>query len=227
MVLALIGCGGQGGAGATGGAGGAVATGGRGGVAGGSGGQGAVGGDHGAGGNTGSLPTCAITTRPADPSGASISSQGGTCNTIVITTNGIVSEMVGGTDGGLVLDGGATVTPAGGTIRDGDYDLVRWQNLAGGGLTYRTIRVFDGGAYIEWAFHQMEAGYDGGFQNLKFDTTATIAGAKMTYAFPCGRDVGIFDFDYTASGDDLLLFDTRGTGGSIDSVDTYQRTCAR
>jgi hypothetical protein len=219
--LALLGCGGQGAVGGTGGgAGTAAATGGSGGTAG-SGGRGAT------GGNTGTLPACAIATQPSDPAGASVSSLSETCNTIVITTNGIVAEAVGSTDGGLVLDGGATLTPAGGTIQNGDYDLIVWQNIGGGGLTYRTLRVFGGGTYIEWAFHQMDTTYDGGFRNLKFNTTAAIAGDTMTYTYPCGGDVGIHDFDYTASGNDLLLFDTRGYNGSIDSADTYRRTCAR
>jgi len=127
-----------------------------------------------------------------------------------------------------VLDGGVKVTPAGGTIQDGDYDLIRWQNLNGGGLTYRTLRVFDGGTYIEWAFHQMDATYDGGFQNLKFNTTPTTTGHTMTYAYSCGSDVGIRGFEYTADGNDLLLFDTSaGYQGAVDSVDTYRRTCGR
>ena len=218
LLLAVVGCGGQGAAGGTGGgAGTAAATGGSGGTA----------GSNASGGNSGNLPACAITTRPSDPTGGNVSSLSGTCNTIVVSTNGVVAETVGSTDGGIVLNGGATVTPAGGTIQDGDYDMIRWQNLGGGGLTYRTIRVFDGGAYIEWAFHQMDATYDGGFLNLKFDTTTTIAGDTMTYTYPCGGDVGIRDFNYTAADNALLLFDTEGVGGSVDSVDTYQRTCAR
>jgi hypothetical protein len=213
--MALVGCGGQSAAtGSGGGAGTSTATGGSGGAAGGKGG--------------GALPACAIATRPSDPAGSTISSLSGTCNTIDVTTNGVVAEQVGGTDAGIVLDSGATVTPAGGTIQDGDYDMIRWQNTGGEGLTYRTIRVFDGGTSIEWAFHQMNADYDGGFQNLKFDTTSTPTGSSMTYTYLCGIDVGIRDFDYTAAGDDLLLlFDTAGHYGSIDSVDTYRRTCAR
>ena len=224
LWLALVGCGGQAASSGTGGgAGTAAAMGGSGGTAGRTGAGG-----NASGGNSGNLPACAITTRPSDPSGSTISALSGTCNTIVVTTNGVVAEQVGGTDGGLVLDGGATLRPSGGTIQDGDYDLIRWQNLSGGGLTYRSLRVFDGGTSIEWAFHQMDATYDGGYQNLKFDTTATLAGNTMTYSYLCGVDVGIPDFDYTAAGDDLLLlFDTRGNHDELDSVDTYRRTCAR
>ena len=192
-------------------------------------GQGGRGGGSGeaGGGSAGSLPACPITAQPNDPIGAYISALSGTCNTIVVSTNGVVAELVGGTDAGIVLDGGASVTPAGGAIQDGDYQLICWQNIGGQGLSYRTLRVFAGGAYIEWDFHQMNADYDGGFQNLKFNTTATIVGDTMTYTYPCGGDVGIHDFEYTAEGNDLLLFDTRGSDDSVDSMDTYQRTCSR
>jgi hypothetical protein len=226
ILVAMVGCGGHGTSGGNGGgAGTAVAASGSGGAVG-VGGGGA--GHEATGGNTGGLPACALTTRPQDPTDASVSALSGTCNTIVITTNGVAGELVGSTDGGVVLDGGATVTPAGGTIQDGDYDLIRWQNLGGGGLTYRTLRVFDGGTYIEWAFHQMDATYDGGFQNLKFNTTPTTTGHTMTYSYSCGGDVGIHSFEYTADGNDLLLFDTGGRDqGAVDSLDTYRRTCGR
>ena len=219
LLLALVGCGGQGGASGSGGSAGTAAA---------SGGASGTAGGNASGGSQGNLPTCAITTRPNDPVGTNISSLGETCNTITVTTNGVVAELAGGTDGGLVLDGGAIVTPAGGTIQDGDYELIRWQNTGGVGLSYRTIRVFGGGDYIEWAFHQMDATYDGGFQNLKFDTNVTTTASTMTYSYPCGGDVGIRDFGYTAAGNDLLLlFDNRNGQPAFDSVDTYRRTCAR
>ena len=218
LLLALVGCGGHGtSSGTGGGAGIAAATGGAGGSAGGFGG----------GGNGGNLPACAITTRPSDPASGTVSSLSETCNTIVVSTNGVVAELIASTDGGIVLDGGAIVTPAGGTIQDGDYDMIRWQVLLGTGLTYRTIRVFDGGTYIEWAYHQMDAILDGGFENVKFDTTVATEGDKLFYTYPCGGDIGIRDFGYTAAGNDLVLFDGGGDYGSIDSVDTYRRTCAR
>jgi hypothetical protein len=226
ILCALAGCGGQGAGGGTGGgAGTGIAPGGSGGKL---GTIGADGGGAGRGGSTGgSLPACAITTRPNDPTAATISALSGTCNTIVVTADGVTGELVVAVDGGVEVDGGAKVTPAGGTIRDGDYDLIRWQNIGGGGLSYRTLRVFDGGAYIEWNFHQADSTYDGGFQNLKFDTNVTMTAETMTFAYTCGGDVGIPDFGYSATGNDLLLFDTVGFYGLVDSVDTYQRTCAR
>ena len=221
--LVLVGCGGNG---ASGGAGGGAGTASGAGGSKGTGGAIGVGGRGATGGDGGGLPACAITTRPDDPNAdaGNVSAESGTCNTIVVTTSGVAAESVLAADAGILLDGGTVETPAGGTIQDGDYDLIRWQEVYPGGVTYRTIRVFGGGTYIEWAVHQMDGTTDGGFENLKWDTTGTLTGSTMNLTFPCGYDLRV-GYDYSVVGNDLLLFDTRN--GSVDALDTYRRTCAR
>jgi hypothetical protein len=130
---------------------------------------------------------------------------------------------------GVVEDGGVQVQPAGGTILDGDYDLVRWENTAGGRQTRRTIRVFGAGSYVEWDAAVMNG--DAGFTDLRYDTQNTVSGHTFRFdsAF-CSASLAIASYAYTAAGDDLIFFDYTGLAdgnGDVSSVDTYRRTCTR
>ena len=223
--------GGSGGAGAggTGGAGADSGTGGHGGAVGG-GGVGA-GGSVATGGGSGALPTCAIVARPSDPDGG-INAIADTCNSLAVPATSISATGLAPIDGGVVLDGGVMESPAGGTVLDGDYELVRWMNDPDNGetITQRALRVFEGGAYIEWAVKQPDqvVGYT---DNLRYNTRATVSGHTMTFSFTCGVGVIMPSYDYTASGGLLAFFAygedyTTGQYGYL-SLDTYQRTCTR
>lgn len=179
------------------------------------------GGGHGGsgGGGTGALPSCAITTRP--PNGVAPA-----CNTIELTGGWVSPEPFVEVDGGVRADGGAVEEPTGGTILDGDYDMVRWQN-SGTNPTRRTIRVFDGGTYIEWRAINQNPTIDGGMQEYDYNTTVSAAGNTLTFlSYPCNAGISISIYEYFVQGEDLAFFD--GGGGSpIYAVDTYQRTCRR
>lgn len=208
------------------GSGGAAGQGGNG-VPAGSAGAGGAAGQGGSGGGQISLPACAITTRPQDPGndGGPIT-QAMVCNSLTVTGDWIVPETFTWGDGGVASDGGAVVAPAGGTILNGDYDLVRFQVPASGQTTRRSIRVFDGGAYIEWAVDIQNPSVDGGLQEIWYDTAGTPSGPELRASSVCNA-VGGVDA-YTADGDTLTFFvflhDTTETPIGID---TYRRTCAR
>lgn len=209
-MLVIAGCGG--GSSPTG-------TGGHGGT--GTGGQvGGAGGASATGGTSGGLPTCAVTAEPHDP-------DAGVCNSFAITGATIVPEPVVGTTNGITLDGGAVETPMGGTILDGDYDLVRWQdNITGS--TRRTLRVFGGGTYLEWAGVDVAYYADGGNLDFRYDATEHVTGTSLVVDHTdCTDGPAADDFGFTVAGDELILFNTIGGGGSVAAVDTYRRTCTR
>jgi hypothetical protein len=216
-TLMVAGCGGGSPSTGTGGHGGGMT--GTGGQVGGAGVSGA-GGASATGGASGGLPTCAITAEPHDP-------DAGVCNSIAITGATIVPEPVVGTTGGITLDGGAVEIPMGGTILDGDYDLVRWQdNITGS--TRRTIRVFGGGTYLEWAGVDVGFYADGGDLDFRYDATEHVNGTSLVVDHTdCSDGAPADDFGFTVAGDEIILFNTTGGGGSVVAVDTFRRTCLR
>src|SRR5262252_83692 len=232
---AMAGCGG--GASKSDGAAGSGAAGAGAAGAGGAGGSGAAGSagvtgtGGGAAGSGGGLPACAITTQPNDPvnteadSGAIIAPP--SCNTIMFAGDWVVPVVFSSSDAGVQFDGGPVEAPAGGVILDGDYDLVGLQLPAGPGqTTRRTIRVFGGGSFIEWAVALQNPSADGGVQELWYNSTTAPNGSALGAEFVCGV-VGGVDA-YTAAGDTLTFFVyLHSLDESPIGIDTYRRTCAR
>ena len=228
-ALAVAGCGGGA---ATTGTGGHAAGGGG---SGGTGAGGGVGAGAGVGGNTGAageggggaagaganggLPACQTVDVPAHTGDA------GTCPSFLDTGALVNPEPLTAGDGGVILDGGAFEMPAGGTIADGDYDLVRLQtNVAG--ATRRTIRVFQSGGFIQWTgVLNASAPDDGGAIEFRYDSQGHTAGSTLFIDQILCEPVGNESYGYTATGDELVLFANAGSG--IIGVDTYRRTCNR
>ncbi len=126
-------------------------------------------------------------------------------------------------DGGIYLPGGMLSTPAGGTLIDGDYELVRavWGTQTS--HTRRTIRLSASGTYSEWVVDQdsTDPSADGGVAHVRVNATWTISGAKLTVTrVGCGTLQG--DYAYTASGDEFDLYNF-----AADAVFVYKRTCVR
>jgi hypothetical protein len=238
LLCALVGCGGGGGA-----KGRDAAAGNGGGGAGGSAGSsvsagagGSVGtGTAGAGGDGSGLPACAITARPQDGGGTDA---GSACSSIVLDGPWINRGCFDRMGDGGVADGGSFDGPAGGAIRDGDYDLVSADtSLSGGpcpadysgGMTRRRIRVFGGGTYIEWAYTNRDS--SGTDTSVWYDTTVQAAGQTLTFvSFDCGESFGVTSYGYTASGDLFTYFGYSGSAagaGDLQSVVRYRRTCWR
>jgi len=227
LLSVLVGCGGgslmslDGGAGSAG----STGSGGNTGVGGGSVGNGG----SGASSNPNGLPPCPIGTPPDAGPGPGTSG----CNSILIGTF-VSNECFTMVDGGLV-NGPA---PAGGTILDGDYDLVRYQNGVPNGdgsctpstaTTDRTIRVYEGGTYFEWfALNRDSAQNETTFS---YDTTMSAAGHILTFvSWDCGTSFGEQTYGYTANVDDFIYFRNTGgadSGGGLTTVATYHRTCWR
>jgi len=130
-------------------------------------------------------------------------------------------------DGGVALDGGALETPAGGTLVDGDYQLVRYRsNVASGRSTKRTIGVYDGATYVEWAAYEKGGSAFGADQILRLNTTMSAAGLTWkVVGVNCGS-LAATGYGYTASGTELDLYDVDASG-VLQNVYTYQRTCSR
>src|SRR5437762_3767543 len=159
-------------------------------------------GGSGASSNPTGLPTCAIGTPPDAGPGPTTSG----CNTILIGTF-VPNECLMTVDGGVV-NGPA---PAGGTILDGDYDLVRYQNgvLNGDGsctpstaTTNRTIRVYSGGTYFEWFALNRDSAQNE--MTFSYDTTMSAVGHTLTFvAWDCGTSFGEQAYGYTANVDDF------------------------
>jgi hypothetical protein len=216
-VGVLAGCGG-GGAKSDGAAGSGAGAGG--------GGGGSVGGSAGGvagGGTSGGLPACAIATRPNDPVGTSP-----TCNTVAFGRDWVPAEAFVPTDAGVALDGGAVEEPSGGTILDGDYDLVRYRSPAGSSIR-RSIRLFDGGTFFEWLNATVSGDVDGGVVNqARFNTSQQPSHPEQFMLTIACADSGITTpsrYAYTATGDELVLFVHLETG--VLNVNTYRRTCRR
>ncbi len=232
----VVGAGGVGGAGGIGGVTGAGGSA-RGGTVGGDGGAGT----SGAGGDGSGLPACAIAVRPNDPTnagadGGRIESSSGACNSIVLNGPWINRGCFDRQGDGGVIDGGMIEGPAGGAIRDGDYDAVNSDtSLSTGqcppdyssGTTRRRLRVFGGGTYIEWA----AANQGGSSAELWYDTTMRATGHTLTFvSFTCGDNFPVVSYGYTASGDEFTYFaysDNADGAGFLQTVVRYRRTCWR
>ena len=199
------------------------------------------------------LPICAVTSRPADPLNADASADAaprsatGTanddddCNQLQqVSDSARVLDCLTGPlckperfevlDGGAVeADGGTLAPPTGGTIIDGDYQLVRYRSVVSGvPTTRRSIAIYSGATYVEWAaYEQAEATIaDSQAVLLRLNTTMTASGSVWTVAgVNCGS-LGTTRYLYTASGTELDLYDA-DPSGALQNIYTYQRTCSR
>jgi hypothetical protein len=185
------------------------------------------GGQAGVGGQGGGLPACAIQTRPNDPAGSGIPGTDGTCNTVPLTGPIVTAAPLDVVDGGAAVDGGPVERPTGGSIQDGDYDLIGWRNQAAVGSTMvRAIRVFDGGTYIEWAERYT---FMGTTNSYWIDSSGTPQSHTLPVGAACAQSE-LTSVGYTAAGDTLVLYDFVGNAdgvGALKSVDTFHRTCRR
>jgi hypothetical protein len=220
LARLLAGCGGTSGTGPgsdSGGLDGRVGLGGTGGVA----GQG-----NGGAGGAGALPRCAVATTtdaaPRDDAGNVVD-----CNAFGISGPWCQPEpFMGDGDAGVALDGGALEDPAGGTILDGDYDLIRYRTTFTT-QTRRTIRIFGGVTYIQWAVGQENASVDGGVAESRLDTAVASTGNTLeVLSVDCGN-LSTKAYGFTVSGNDLTLFNIQSTSPLTGNVYTYRRTCSR
>jgi hypothetical protein len=181
---------------------------------GGAGAGGSVGTGSGGAGN-GSGVTCPVGERTPDITD---------CTEFANTAASVLSERAEfDGDAGIYLPGGALVTPAGGTLVDGDYELVRavWGTTSQ--HTQRTIRLFASGTYTEWEVDQdsTQPEADGGVMHFRINASWTISGSTLTItSVGCGNLSG--PYGYTASGDELHLFNF-----SADGYFVYKRVCTR
>ncbi len=130
-------------------------------------------------------------------------------------------------DGGVLLDGGAAEFPAGGTLVDGDYDLIGYRSsVAGGASTKRTIAVYDAATYVEWAVDEMGGSSILGHQVLRLNTTMSAAGFTWEVATVNCGSLAATGYGYTVRGTELDLFNL-DSSGVVQNVYTYQRTCSR
>lgn len=227
LALLVIGCGGGSAAGPDSGAGaGATGNGGAGaGLTAGSGGQG---GNLGTGGGSG-LPRCAVTTHAQDPAndGGAVPAM---CNTLEFGAGWVIDEGASTVpvDGGLIVDGGVEYA-TGGVIADGDYDLVRWQEMgAGGPQTRRSLRVFDGATFIEWRTDNQDSAPEPAALSYRFNASARASGTMLGISVVCGQVPITSGYGYSAGGDQLLLFyEGEPPGPTVFTVFFYQRTCTR
>jgi len=234
VAAVLIGCGGGGarndgaagsGAAGTAGAGAAGAGGSAGGTAGATGGSGS-------GGTSGGVPACATATPPNDP----VNPDGGyisvACNAIAFGADWVSPEVVAGTDGGVALDGGASEEPSGGSMVDGDYDLVRFRIIGiPSRRIRRSVRIFEGGTYIEWLVDNETSNGDAGvtIDEARFDSRQVFAvSPTFTLTIVCnnpGLTNSDYSYSYTATGDELVIFNYYM--GRLVNIYTYRRNCAR
>jgi len=235
-----VGGAGSGGAGATGAGGGGVG-GGATGAAGLGGANAGAGGLAGAGGDGSGLPSCAIAARPADPTnkgadGGLVSSSSGDCNSIELNGAWVDRGCFDLQGSGGVADGGIIAGPAGGTIRDGDYEVVSALGALtntmcppgySSGMTRRAIRVFGGGTYFEWAVINR----GGATADLWWNTTVRAAGHTLTFvSYDCGDPFLTTSYGYTATADEFTYFGYAGNAdgsGDLQFVTRYRRTCWR
>jgi hypothetical protein len=148
---------------------------------------------------------------------------GGDCNAVPITGALVSAEAFSMGDGGAIVDGGVLETPAGGTLVDGDYDLVRYRTT-GNATTRRTLRILSGGTRIEWAADIMSSAGSG---VVRYDTTVARNGNAIDIvSLTCGMLMAT-SYGYTASGTDLVLFNYDPSTGNLVNVYTYRRTCRR
>ena len=125
-------------------------------------------------------------------------------------------------DGGIYLPGGELASPAGGTLVDGDYDLVRAVWGTDMRKTQRTIRISNGGTFFEWSINQDDPQAASGTMHYRFNTTMSPSGMVITTtAIGCGASLSNM-FSFTAAGDELSLFNL-----NADGLFVYKRSCIR
>jgi hypothetical protein len=196
------------------------------------------------------LPFCAVTSRPVDPLNADASADAdsvlGTandddsCNRLQTVANdaAVLDCLIGPlckperfavADGGAIEeDGGVIASPTGGTLVDGDYQLVRYRSVVSGApTTRRSIALYSGGTYVEWAADEKaESTTSGTEQVLRLNTTMSASGSLWTVASVNCGSLGTARYSYTASGTELDLYDV-DADGVLQNIYTYQRTCSR
>lgn len=102
----------------------------------------------------------------------------GDCTEFANTAASILSERaVYDGDAGIFLPGGQLATPAGGTLIDGDYELVRAVWGTSSQHTQRTIRLFGAGTYSEWVVDQDSTGK--GPTAASYTTASTRRGRSL------------------------------------------------
>src|SRR5262245_19441235 len=178
-------------------------------------------GTAGSGGSSGAA-TCAIQTRPVVT--------GAVCNTLTFGADSVAPEPLYQGDAGVILpDGGDLEQPVGGTIVDGDYDLVSFRSSNFGmRQTRRSIRIFDRATYIEWLMDQDSTTPDGGITNYRFDTTSVVSGTDLAMVMvTCGDNDFSSRFGYSAIGNELFLYQYNNSVGDLQNVFTYRRSCTR
>ena len=172
------------------------------------------------GADTATLPACAVATRPPEPDPS------GLCNTYPITGGFVTAQPYQlAADGGVADDGGVVIVArSGGTVFDGDYDLVQVWNNGSPLPDRRTLRFFDHGTHVEWAVVDQTGG------SVRRNTTISTSGTTLTIvSTDCGPAATTTTYHYAASSDELTMFFDQNpiTPDQFSSVYTYQRTCAR
>jgi hypothetical protein len=198
------------------------------------------------------LPVCTVTSRPGDPLNADASADAAgsapetandddDCNQLqqVSDSTRVLDCLIGPlckperfavSDGGAVeADGGTLPPPTGGTIVDGDYQLVRYRSVVSGvPTTRRSIAIYSGGTYVEWAAYEQAESTISDSQPvlLRLNTTMSASGSVWTVASVNCGSLATTQYLYTANGTELDLYDL-DAGGALQNVYTYQRTCSR
>jgi hypothetical protein len=213
----LISCGGGSPGSVQSGNGGAAGTGSRGnGGIGGSSTSGAGGGGGGTAGDAATTigGTCAIPEQTPNPSDCTdFTATGDYCQ---------VQRGIQG-DGGIYLPGGDLFVPTGGTLIDGDYDLVQYYGSVYNQPTRRTLRLFNSGTYIEWSIDNDNLPTDGGVTHYRFNTAQTPTGATLgDLKSTCIPNASGSEFGYSANGDQLVIIDF-----DAEDLFVYQRRCTR
>lgn len=173
------------------------------------------------------LPACAVTTHAAYPDGGTSDP---CADSFPFGGALLGAERFSVSDEGCVGDDGAAGTegPVGGMPLDGDYDLARFRsNIFGDERTRRTLRVFNGGTYIEWLADNEDPGADGGFDEFRYDTSVELSGNTLAVRRTCGPVTPTATYGFSAQGDSLTLFNYRNGSGPLDTIYGYQRVCWR
>jgi hypothetical protein len=149
------------------------------------------------------------------------------CNSIEYSGDWIEQEVMRGPDGGVTGDGGVLEEPAGGTLVDGDYVLVRHRASGGSGESKRTLRLLAGATRMEWAIVIMNGTVQTEFRyNLNLTRSGNgldVASATCT----SGSALMTTRYDFTASGDRLSLFTIDSATGLSYNIYEYRRVCPR
>jgi hypothetical protein len=209
----LAGCGGGSQSTAGAGGGGSAGSGGAGRGAGGATGSGGSGIDAAAGGAPQS-GSCAVPEGTADANDCTDFTPSGA---LLYVQRGIAG------DGGIYVPGGDFIVPTGGTLVDGDYDLIQFYGNPDDFSTRRTIRLFGSGTYMEWSADNSNPPSDGGITHYRFNTTVTPqAGNMLKLVSSCILSALPYPLGYSANGDQLELIDFEA-----QSLFVYQRRCTR